>query len=186
MKRNRTTLIYLIGRPGTGKYTISQELSKFGFLICDNQLINNPILTLVNYDGFSPVSRTAWNAIGKIRDIIFNFLEEKQTESYVLTNVLEENEGDRRLYRQVEEMAKKRGSLFVPVKLLISEEEHLKRVVEPSRRERWKSRDPQEVYSKEALLKIEHPHLLEMDVSLLPAAQAAEKILDHVSKLKDA
>jgi dephospho-CoA kinase len=34
-----TTIIYLIGKPGTGKYTISQELAKSGYVICDNQLV---------------------------------------------------------------------------------------------------------------------------------------------------
>jgi len=35
-----------------------------------------------------------------------------------LKNVLEENEGDHKLFKQVENMALQRDSLFVPVKLL--------------------------------------------------------------------
>ncbi|HJD60261.1 MAG TPA: hypothetical protein LFW20_06440 [Rickettsia endosymbiont of Omalisus fontisbellaquei] len=42
-----TTIIYLIGKPGTGKYTIAKELSKSGYVICDNQLINKPIFALL-------------------------------------------------------------------------------------------------------------------------------------------
>ena len=42
-----TKIIYIIGKPGTGKYTIAQEFAKLGFVICDNQLVNNPVFTLL-------------------------------------------------------------------------------------------------------------------------------------------
>jgi dephospho-CoA kinase len=39
-----TTIIYLTGKPGVGKYTIAKELAaNHGFIVCDNQMINNPI-----------------------------------------------------------------------------------------------------------------------------------------------
>lgn len=180
-----TLVIYLIGKPGTGKYTISKELAKFGFIICDNQLVNNPIFTLLNYDGFGKIPESTWDIIAKIRNNIFEFLEQKLTDNYVLTNVLYENDGDLKLYKQVEQMALKRGSLFVPVKLIISEQEHLKRITQTSRRERWKSIDPQDVYIKEPLIKIQHPNLLELDVTLLSAKDVAIKILEQVAKFKN-
>ncbi|CEG58270.1 TPA: hypothetical protein NQN63_000232 [Legionella pneumophila] len=48
---------------------------------------------------------------------------------------------------------------------------------------RWKSIDPQDVYQTEQLITIEHPHLLELDVSQLSAAQVAENILKHIQRL---
>ena len=71
--KNNSYIIYLIGKPGTGKYTIAQELAKFGFIVCDNQLINNPIFTLLNYDGFSKIPEIGWNAIGHIRTVCLRF-----------------------------------------------------------------------------------------------------------------
>ena len=48
---NKTTIIYLTGKPGIGKYTIAKELAKsHGFIVCDNQLINNLIFELLQYD----------------------------------------------------------------------------------------------------------------------------------------
>ena len=181
--QEKSYVIYLIGKPGTGKYTIAQELAKFGFIVCDNQLINNPIFTLLNYDGFSKIPEIGWDAIGRIRTAVFDFISIEQNHNYVLTNCLYEDEGDRRCYSQAESMALKRGSLFIPVKLLISEEEHLKRITEPSRRARWKSIDPQDVYQTEPLIVIEHPHLFELDISQFSAAQVAEKILKHTQRL---
>lgn len=183
--KNNTYIIYLIGKPGTGKFTIAQELAKFGYIVCDNQLINNPIFTLLNYDGFSKIPEIGWNAIGQIRTAVFNFISIEQHHNYVLTNCLFEDEGDRMCFAQVESMALKRGSIFAPIKLIISEDEHLKRITEPSRRARWKSIDPQDVYETKPLITIKHPHLFELDVSQLSAKQVAEKILKHVMKLTD-
>lgn len=181
--QEKSVIIYLIGKPGTGKYTIAQELSKSGFIVCDNQLINNPIFTLLNYDGFKAIPEIAWKAIEQIRKIVFDFIVTAQKPNYVLTNFLYEDDGDRRCYSQVESMATKRGSLFIPVKLLISTEEHLKRIIEPSRSDRWKSIDPQEAHLIKPLITIEHPNLFELDVSQFSASQAAEKILKYMEKL---
>lgn len=184
VNNHKSYIIYLIGHPGTGKYTIAQSLSSFGFIVCDNQLINNPIFALLNYDGFSLIPDLGWDAIGRIRSVIFDFLSIERKHNYILTNCLyDNNPGDYECYRQVELMALKRESLFIPVKFQISEEENLKRIVEPSRKERWKSIDPQDVYQRKSLITIKHRNLLELDVSNLSAAEAAEKILKHIEKL---
>lgn len=107
-------------------------------------------------------------------------LSKRPDNNYVLTNVLNEDEGDLNLYNQVEQMALRRGSLFVPVKFSISKEEHIKCVTNPSRRERWKSIEQEEAHCKEELLAIKHQNLLELDVTNLLAAQAAEIILKHI------
>jgi RimJ/RimL family protein N-acetyltransferase len=184
LRENCTKIIYLIGKPGTGKYTIAKELAKFGHIVCDNQLINNPIFSLLNYNGYqnTPIPLFGWNAIAKIRKAVFDFISMERYQDYVLTNCLYEEEGDRECYAQVEAMALKRGSLFVPVKLLISKEENIRRITQPSRRERWKSIDPQDA-DKEPLISIKHPNILELDVSNLSAIQSADRILEHVHHL---
>ena len=183
MAQGKTTILYLIGRPGTGKYTISQELAKAGYVVCDNQLINNPIFELLNYDGFMDIPEFAWEVIGKIRNNIFDFLVLEGHNNYVLTNCLYEVEEDYDLYAQVEQMATRRGSLFVPVKLLIDQAENLQRITQPSRRLKWKSIDPQDIYTKDPLISVSHPHLLELDVTALSAKEVAEQILTHVIKV---
>lgn len=122
-------------------------------------------------------------AIARIRDAVFDFLITHKHNNYVLTNNLYEDDGDRKLYEQVKQMASRRGSLFVPVRLLITEEEHLKRITQLERRARWKSIDPQHVYDKKPLLKINDSNLLELDVSILQPEDAAKQILMYVKKL---
>lgn len=180
---NKTKIIYLTGKPGVGKYTIAKALSKHGFIICDNQLVNNPIFELLNYDGLTSIPNFAWDAIARIRNNIFDFIAAEEKNNYVLTNNLYEDAGDRQLYQQVKQLTEIRNSLFIPIRLLISPEEHLKRVTQPERRLRWKSVDSNEVYDNTPLLKIEDPNFLELDVSKLSANLAAEQILEHIRKL---
>ena len=75
------------------------------------------------------------------------------------------------------------GSIFVPVRLLIDQDEHLRRVVDPNRRDRWKSIDPQDVYDETPLLSISHPNLLSLNVSNLSPKDAAEAIMNHIEGL---
>lgn len=77
-------------------------------------------------------------------------------------------------------MALQRGSLFIPVKLLISEEENKKRISNPDRVLRYKSL---QIEGNAELINITQSNLLEMDVSDLAATIAAKKILEHVNRL---
>lgn len=182
--KNNTIIVYLTGKPGVGKYTIAKELAKnYGFIICDNQLINNPIFELLQYDGYTKIPDFAWDTIARIRTEILSFLTKVPQNNYVLTNCLTENDKDRKLYEEVENMATLRNSIFIPIKLSITKEEHLKRIVQPERRERWKSIDPREADDHGPLLSITHPNLLELDISDLRPENTAEKIAGHIKKL---
>lgn len=175
-----TTIIYLIGKPGTDKYTIAKDLAKIGYIICDNHLINNPIFELLGYNGFKKIPEFAWETIRKIRANVFDFITKERLNNYVLTNVLEENERDRNLFKQVENMALQRASLFIPVKLLVSEIENKKRIQNPKRAVLYKSL---KIERNAELINIMHPNLLEMDVSTMSASNAAEKILEYTNRL---
>lgn len=181
--QHKSVIIYITGKPGMGKYTIAKELAKdYGYIVCDNQLINNPVFELLQYDGFAKIPDFAWDAIGKIRSEIFEFLAKIPTGNYVLTNNLFEDVGDKSLYEQVKNVAQLRGSIFIPVKLMIDPGEHVKRITSPARRLRWKSIDPQDVYDQTPILAFEHPNLLKLDVTNLSAEQAASMIIKHAEK----
>jgi len=179
--------IYLIGLPGTGKYTIAKEIAKSGFRIADNQLANNPIFELIGYDGSreDAVTRDAWHAISQIRNVIFAFIEGDKQSNYVLTNVLLDDQGDKDLFDQVMSLAEKRNSIFVPVKLIISEEENARRIVNEDRKKRFKQIVPIKDYHSAKLITISHPNLLELDVSDKSAAEAARIILEHARKFHE-
>lgn len=179
-------LVYLIGRSGTGKYSIAKELSERNFKIVDNHLINNPIFSLLetsNLNSSVNIPIEAWNAIGKIRNIVFDYLGQEKANNYILTNELFDNdEGDRMLFEQVKNLSVTRGSLFLPVILHITKDENEKRISSPVRVERYKSIRIDEKDWTRDLIKIDHPNLLEIEVSNLSAKAAAEIITNHITK----
>ncbi len=176
--------LYLIGFSGTGKYTIAKEIAKFGYKIVDNQLINNPIFSLLDLDGITPIPEKAWASIEGIRKAILDFVSQDPKSNYVFTNELYEVEHDRSIYHQVKEAAENRGSLFIPVKLNVSLEERKRRITNLERLQRFKTTNLSEVQTQQEFIKIDHSHLLELDVTDLSAVQAAEKILVLITGLK--
>ena len=134
----------------------------------------------MNYDGFTTVPRFAWKIINKIRESVFDFLILERNNNYILTNVL--YEGEENLYERVKEIALMRGSTFIPVKLLISQEENIQRIQSLDRQVRLKSRNIQNTEPLLSLLNISHPHLLELDVSTITAVESAKKISAHTSQ----
>jgi hypothetical protein len=174
----------LIGKSGTGKYTIATEIAKSGYKICDNQLINHSIFALLNYDGFTPIPEYAWVAIRGIRENILGFLANETSNNYILTNVLGDIDRDHKIFNRVEQVARTRNSIFVPVKLVISEEENIKRVQNKDRLLKFKSIDTADVYNQ-VLINIDHPNMLTLDVSLLAKEEAASEILAHINKIRN-
>lgn len=182
--RELTSIIYLTGKPGVGKYTIAKALAaSHGLVVCDNQLINYPIFGLLKYDGYMTIPDMAWESIGRIRTEVLDFLSKMRQNSYVLTNCLEETEGDRAIFKEVERMAELRGSVFVPVCLTVERHEHIRRIIRPERKQRLKSLDPDEAEDHGPLLSIKHPHTLRLDITRLTPEEAAARIIGHAESV---
>lgn len=177
--------LYLIGFAGSGKYTIAKEIAKSGYKVVDNHLINNPIFSLLDLDDETPIAENAWISVRKIRHIILDFIAQDQKSSFIFTNALLEKEADWKVYNLIKEIAEKRGSLFIPLKLILSPEEHKKRITNSDRKARFKTTNPAEVHMKKEMIKIDHPYLMEIDVTDLSAANAAKEILNLVESLKN-
>src|SRR5688500_20035448 len=111
----RNTIIYLIGIPAVGKYTTARELSRLtGARVVDNQLINNPVFSVIGYDGTDafPFPREAWAQIEKIRSAVINVIRDlcPPDASFVFTNVLDaKGPDDMALFRRIERLAKQLG-----------------------------------------------------------------------------
>jgi hypothetical protein len=103
--------------------------------------------------------------------------------SFILTNALSESgTEDRSWFKEIENMAKARNAVFIPVRLLCSAEEREKRIVQPDRKDRKKAIDPRAPRrhsETDEVLKVDHPNLLTLDVTSLKPEQAAGEILVH-------
>ncbi len=188
----QNVIVYLIGFPGTGKYTIAQELvRRADFRLIDNHLINNPVFSLVHADGKTKLPEDIWDNVTRIWDVVLDTMVHISPAEYsfILTNHLVENDaGDLRHYGKIEAAARQRQALFVPVRLMLSDvNEHIKRITAKNRAVRMKENNPEapKRYAAQQILDPGHPDGLTIDVTNLPATQVADAILDHVKSLRN-
>ena len=183
------TIIYLIGIPAVGKYTVARELGRLtGARVVDNQLINNPVFSVIGYDGTDafPFPQGAWTQIGKIQRAVLTVIRDlcPPGDSFVFTNVLDARDpGDKRCFRRIERLARQRGAAFFPVWLTCEAAVLRRRKNTPERRARLKDIDLTNIsrYMREfEVLKVPHPNALTLDTSHRAAGQTARRILEHV------
>jgi predicted kinase len=138
-------IVHLMGPAGTGKLTIARALAPMiGAIVVDNHWINNPVFGLLSNDRVTPFPEAVWDEIEKVRSAVLETIATISAvgQSFVLTNELYEDEIESRaIVHQVRGAAKRRGSIYVPVRLMCSAEELAKRVVSPERTTRLKSMD---------------------------------------------
>jgi hypothetical protein len=186
------TIIVLIGFAGTGKYTIGRELSKrTGAKLIDNHLINNPVFTVVNADGVTPLPKEIWKRVKEVRRVVYDSIRELSPRelSFVFTiQLLENDPEDHQAFTELVELAAARQSRFVPFRLICDVDELCRRIVAPGRAAMLKEISPESVRkraSDHAVLNPSHPHLRTIDVTCKSPEQAADAILYEVKNLNE-
>ena len=187
------TIIYLIGIPAVGKYTVAREIGRMtGARVVDNQLINTPVFSVVGYDGTDafPFPRGAWAQIEKIQRAVLTVIRDccPPDASFVFTNVLDARDpGDMAWFRRIERLARQRKAKFFPVWLTCEAAVIRQRKATPERRARLKDIDltniPRWVDEFE-VLRVPHPNALTLDTSRREPWQTAQLILEHVSGVR--
>jgi hypothetical protein len=185
------TIIYLIGIPAVGKYTVAKEIRRMtGAKVVDNQLINTPVFSVLGYDGTDafPFPHGAWAQIGKIHRavavlaVIRDFCPPDA--SFVFTNTLDAREPlDKVWFGRIERLARRRAAKFFPVWLTCEAEVIRRRKDTPDRRARLKDVDLTNIsrWSEEVeVLRVPHPNALTVDTSYREPGQTAQLILEHV------
>lgn len=183
------TILYLVGFPGTGKYTIAREICRRRpeFRLVDNHLVNNPVFSVIALDGKSKLPERVWDNAGQIWRAVFDTMIHISPPgfSFVLTNYLsQKNPDDVAWFSEVEAMAAARGALFVPVLLSVDPAEHVRRITQPGRQERFKCIDgdaPYRYAREDRLVEVRHRNLLMLDVTALGPGDAAEAIIGHAA-----
>jgi AAA domain len=183
-------VIYLIGYFGIGKYTIAKALADvLPCKIIDNHYVLNPIFNLLENDGVTPLPPLVWLEAAKVREAVLEtirFLSPREW-NFVFTNDLSEDETSHRLFDDVAQIAKARGSTLVPVLLSCDEDEYLRRVVRPERRERLKginAAEARERFQSGSAFQIAHSNVLRLDVTALQPNDAANLILGHIRQTR--
>lgn len=177
------TLIYLIGFPGSGKFTTAKELCKIiDGVIVSNNLFNNIIFDIVKLQN-AEVPDDLWEKIFAVRENMLAILEKHYIKSkhYIFTNELIEGDSyDQRLYNSVVNLSKKMDMEILPVVLHCNNKELVKRVQSEERYQENKITD-----SDFAMKKIEGKRLfipegtLEIGNSNLSAKEVVEEMKEE-------
>jgi tRNA A37 threonylcarbamoyladenosine biosynthesis protein TsaE len=185
------TMVVLIGFAGTGKYTIGRELcERTGAKLIDNHLIANPVFTVVNADGVTPLPAGVWDKIKQIRRTVYDAIRELSPPemSFVFTvEWRENNPADLVAFADLERLAAARRSRFIPIRLICGVEELCRRVVDPARVALLKEISPELARKKsaeDAVLNVSHPNLRTLDVTKRSASGSVDAILDETSSIK--
>jgi hypothetical protein len=188
-------IIHLFGFPGTGKLTVATALAEVAarrderVVVVDNHHTSNVVLSVLPVDGIAPVPPAAWDLVGEIREVLLRAIRDLSPPdwSFVFTNVLiEGNPSHARVPDQLAALAEARGSRYVPVRLRCDDDELLRRVVHPDRHGTHKWIDGEAVAAfvdSQELLHLDHPLLLDLDITCTTPETAATRILDHLGSL---
>jgi hypothetical protein len=189
---NRPALVLLIGFAGTGKLTVARvlrdRLTGRGeqARLVDNHYINNPIFQLIDVDGVKPLPAGTWDRVGEVRDAVFRTIEELSPTSwsFIFTNDLIDRPEERAYVHRLAQLADRRSSTFVPVRLLCDVEELCRRIVSPERRLLMKAVDAGWIRRRFKTEEVLDPGLastLTLDITSLPPEEAADRILAHLA-----
>ncbi len=184
------TLFHLIGYPGTGKYTIAQamrnrlEAAGTRGRVVDNHYVNNVVFGLL--EPGAGVPEEAWARCGEVWNAVLETVETLSPPGwwFIVTNFLVEEKDDQEWMDRVAAVAERRGSEYVPIQLICAREELLRRVAEPTRRDRRKITDPAtlaRLLDTTRLVMPAGPRALTLDVTQLSADAAAARIIAHAA-----
>ena len=142
----QTCVVFMLGYPGVGKRTVGTHVATLldGVLV-DNQLINRPLLTLFRWDGKFGIPMEIWERVVPIRNAVLGTIEDlaPKSNSYVFTNVLQDDEDGASHYGDIRSLAQRRGSLFLSVMLSCDVDEQVRRIDTPDRIALMKGSDPE-------------------------------------------
>jgi hypothetical protein len=191
---NRPALFLLIGFSGTGKLTVARVLRDRLMAdgeqvrLVDNHYINNPIFHLIDVAGEKPLPDGTWDRVGEVRDAVFRTIEElsPRSWSFIFTNDLIDRPEERAYVHRLAQLADRRHSILIPVRLLCDVEELCRRIVSSERRVLMKAVDAGWIRRRVETEEVLDPELastLTLDVTSMPPEEAAERILAHLATL---
>lgn len=195
LRRVEPAIFLLLGYPGTGKYTVAQDLA--GQLteagcptkVIDNHYVNNPIFGVLNTDGHTPLPDAVWTLVAQVRHAVLTAIEDHSPVgwSFIFTNYIHAQEFAEEpavaaYLQRLEQLARRRRTRLNVVSLTCETEELCQRVVCSDRAQRLKTISPTWLRAE-----IEHHPLyaptasnaLTLDITHLPPADAAQRILAH-------
>lgn len=183
--------IYLFGFAGSGKLTIAKEIAeRWDCIVVDNHHVNNVIFALIDVDqhGQGQLPDQVWDHVMRVRHAAMDAIRDlaRPGRNFVFTNELIEGvERHHVFFHEIAELAKDRGALLLPVRLLVDAEELARRIASPEREEKLKLTNPDvslEKSENEEVFRPDGYDYLELDVTELEPVEAATRVLRELER----
>jgi hypothetical protein len=182
----------LLGSPGTGKYTVAQELvtqlRERGeeVRLLDNHRVANVLFDLIaEADGRSRLPASIFERVREMNLTVLRTIDELSPRdwSFVFTHHLVDTEDNRAYVAELAGIARDRDARFVPVILMCELGALAERIPRPDRRDRQKLVDVDRglAMTRDPIVRPESA--LELDVTTLPPVVAAGEIIAHADRL---
>ena len=179
----KNVIVYLVGPPGVGKYTVGQLVAeRLPAKLLDNHFWANPILEVVEPEG-SPLPAGVWD---RTNDVLSAVLETVARfgpagRNYVFTHAVSDPGGhplDWIIAGKILWAAERRRASLLVVRLACGEAQLRERISREERRSRFKTTDAEQASSLAALapFPIDHDWILDLDTTGLSPAGTADRI----------
>lgn len=176
-------IVYLVGPPGVGKYTVGQRLAeRLSAKLLDNHAWCNPIFEVVEPDG-RPLPPGVWDRTNDVLSAVLETVARFGPEgrNYVFTHAIWDAGGhplDWIIAGKILWVAERRRARLLVVRLACDEAQLRARISVEARRQRFKTTDAGQAHVLAALaaFPINHDWVLDLDTSSLSAAETADRI----------
>jgi hypothetical protein len=184
----RPACYLLLGSPGTGKYTVAQELvaqlRERGeeVRLLDNHRVSNILFDLIaEADGRSRLPTAIFERVRELNLSVLRTIDELSPRdwSFVFTHHLVDTEDNRVYVAELARVAHDRKARFVPVVLTCELGELAGRIPRVDRRDRNKLVDVERGLAMTGDPIVRPDAALALDVTTLPPAVAAGEIIAH-------
>ena len=180
------TIIYIVGPPGVGKYTIGRLLAeRLGCRLLDNHYWLNVIFSLVEQDGITPLPKAIWPLVGRVRDAVLETVSTISPPqwSFIFTHSALNDPDELAIFEDIKRVSQRRGSRMVVVRLSCRNPDELaRRVAMPERRLRLKEADTVGARKHALLPTLDpgHADTISIETDGLTAEDVAQRIVNEL------
>lgn len=179
----KNAIVYLVGPPGVGKYTVGKLIAeRLSAKLLDNHFWSNPIFEVVEPDG-TPLPAGVWDRTNDVMSAVLETvaLFGPPERNYVFTHAVSDPGGhplDWVIAGQLLWVAERRRASLLVVRLACGEDQLRERISSEERRDRFKTTDARQAHSLAALapFPINHDWVLDLNTSGLSPADTADRI----------